>query len=319
MVTSIVNIPFFEQLADAKHVLIAGCGGGFDIYSGLPLALALRRDKRRVTLANLTFAAPRQAAGAELITDALSLIDASVKPDRPYFPEWYLARWLRDNGHPDAIYCFERTGVQPLREAYETLIEREGIDAVVLVDGGTDSLMRGDEASLATPHEDISTMLALEEVALPRMLICLGFGVDTYHGVCHAQFLENTADLARAGAFLGTFSLLSQQEEGRAYLDAVRFATEQEPHRPSIVNTSIAAAVHGHFGDHHSTERTAGSKLFINPLMGIYWCYELGAVIERILYKELIVDTETFSELLRIIEVYRKSLDIVRPRTIIPV
>ena len=53
--------------------------------------------------------------------------------------------------------------------------------------------------------------------------------------------------------------------------------------------------------------------------MGVYWCYELGAVIERVLYKELIRDTQTFSELLMIIEVYRKSLDIVRPRSIIPV
>ena len=31
----------FAALAPARRVLIAGAGGGFDVYAGLPLALAL--------------------------------------------------------------------------------------------------------------------------------------------------------------------------------------------------------------------------------------------------------------------------------------
>ncbi|GAA1513767.1 hypothetical protein GCM10009827_030450 [Dactylosporangium maewongense] len=34
--------PLFAALAGARSVLVAGAGGGFDVYAGLPLALALR-------------------------------------------------------------------------------------------------------------------------------------------------------------------------------------------------------------------------------------------------------------------------------------
>ena len=44
------------------------------------------------------------------------------------------------------MYAFPRAGVQPLRAAYQALVDHLGIDAIVLVDGGTDILMRGDEA-----------------------------------------------------------------------------------------------------------------------------------------------------------------------------
>jgi hypothetical protein len=315
---TLAELPLFAALASSERILVAGCGGGFDVYCGVPLALALRRLGKTVTFANLTFANPRSAVGAEVVCEALTRIDATMGSVTPYFPEWYLACWLRDRGEPHDVYCFDRTGVVPLRAAYETLIARERIDAVVVVDGGTDSLMRGDEAGLGTPHEDVATLLALEAVDLPRFLVCLGFGVDAFHGVCHAQFLENTAALSKVGAFLGTFSLLAQQEEGRAYLDLVRFASDQEPTTQSIVNTSVAAAVEGHFGDHHPTERTRGSELFINPLMAIHWCYELAAVVERVLYKDAVANTETFGDLVRIVDGLRRSMEGRRPRRAIP-
>ncbi|MEV0128794.1 tetratricopeptide repeat protein [Dactylosporangium sp. NPDC050688] len=40
------RLPFFEALGDAQRVLIAGAGGGFDVYAGLPLALSLMHEGR---------------------------------------------------------------------------------------------------------------------------------------------------------------------------------------------------------------------------------------------------------------------------------
>ncbi|WP_344507536.1 hypothetical protein [Dactylosporangium maewongense] len=47
--------PLFAALAPARNVLIAGAGGGFDVYAGLPLALALWEGGTRVHLASLSF------------------------------------------------------------------------------------------------------------------------------------------------------------------------------------------------------------------------------------------------------------------------
>jgi hypothetical protein len=46
--------PLFAALAPARSVLIAGAGGGFDVYAGLPLALALWHSGVQVHLANLS-------------------------------------------------------------------------------------------------------------------------------------------------------------------------------------------------------------------------------------------------------------------------
>jgi hypothetical protein len=51
-------------------------------------------------------------------------------------------------------------GVRPLRAAYAKLAEHLDLDAVVLVDGGTDILMRGDEAGLGTPADDMTSLAA---------------------------------------------------------------------------------------------------------------------------------------------------------------
>jgi len=217
------------------------------------------------------------------------------------------------------VYALEKVGVAPLRRAWQALVERVDADAVVLVDGGTDILMRGDESGLGTPAEDMVSLAAVSglEVA-ERLIVCLGFGIDTFHGVCHAHFLENVAALARTGGFLGAFSLLRAMPEASAFLEAVAYAQERTPERPSIVNGSIAAAVEGRFGDVPiGTERTAKSELFINPLMTLYFAFDLAAVAKASLYLPMLEGTESIFEVQARIEGFRKGIAI-RPHRPIP-
>lgn len=55
----------FQRLHGAKHVLLAGAGGGFDVYAALPLAIVLADAGSRVSLANLSFA-PLDALGLDV-------------------------------------------------------------------------------------------------------------------------------------------------------------------------------------------------------------------------------------------------------------
>ena len=48
-------VPFTDRLRESKRVLIAGAGGGFDVFAGLPLYFALQRAGKHVELANLSF------------------------------------------------------------------------------------------------------------------------------------------------------------------------------------------------------------------------------------------------------------------------
>jgi hypothetical protein len=289
---SLATPPLFTALAEARNVLIAGAGGGFDIYAGLPLALALRHAGVQVHLANLSF------SELELI-DAESWAEpnvAAVTPDTTspdwYFPERALAQWLAAQGQPATVYAFPPLGAQPLRAAYQYLIEQLTIDAVVLVDGGTDILLRGDESDLGTPVEDITSLAAVAALDLPvKLVTCLGFGIDAYHGVNHVQVLENIAALDRAGGYLGALSIPGSSREAVLYRDAVAHAQAATPDRPSIVNGQIAAATSGAFGDVQFTRRTSGSTLFVNPLMAMYFTVDLDKLAARCLYLDRIEST----------------------------
>ncbi|MFI9252820.1 DUF1152 domain-containing protein [Streptomyces sp. NPDC053069] len=312
---------FFTRLRTAGRVLVAGAGGGFDVYAGLPLALALRSAGAEVHLASLSFS---DLFGLDLDSWVAEDV-AAIRPDTPlrgdYFPERALARWLQSQDLPDTVYAFPRTGVRPLRAAYRALLEHlGGVDAVVLVDGGTDILMRGDEHGLGTPEEDMASLAAvagLDEVT-HRLVACVGFGVDAYHGVNHSLALENLAALDRVGGYLGAFSLPRESVEGAAYLDAVAHAQRSHASHPSIVHGSIAAAVRGEFGDVRFTERTRGSELFVNPLMTLYFCVDLPALARANLYLDRLEDTVLMRQISSAISGFREELPRQRPPRAFP-
>ncbi|MBL8679595.1 MAG: DUF1152 domain-containing protein [Myxococcales bacterium] len=314
---SLAHLPIFERLSNAQNVLIAGAGGGFDVFAGLPLALALRSQGKRVRFANLSFTY-LGGTNATRLDRVLYEVRPNTRGEDKYFPERALAQWLEARGEDASVFALEKVGVRPMREAYARLAEWFALDAVVLVDGGTDILMRGDEAGLGTPAEDMVSLSAAAALSVPTKLVaCLGFGIDAFHGVSHGNFLENVAELTTEGGFLGAFSLLPSMAEGRAFLDAVSFAQSRTPGRPSIVNGSIAAALEGRFGDVQFTERTSGSELFINPLMSMYWAFELDAIARRSLYLPLLEDTEDIFDVSARIEAFRRSVKR-RPRVAIP-
>lgn len=258
-----LTIPLLAELQQAERVLIAGAGGGFDVFSGLPLYYALRDEGKAAFLANFSFSF--LPPGGERLAPAVLTVTTETPLLVDYFPERHLADWLATTGEPAPVYAFERTGVLGLREAYQALIAHLQIDTLVLVDGGTDSLMRGDEAGLGTPGEDMASIVAASRLDLPRkLLVCLGFGVDSYHGVGNGDTLEAIAELTRQGAYLGALSLLDGLPAVQRYRAATEYVIAQMPGDESIVCTSILSALLGHYGDHHATARTARSELWIN-------------------------------------------------------
>ncbi len=307
----LARLPFFDALEGADSVLLAGAGGGYDIFAGLPLYFALKGAGKTVHLANLSFSRIDICDGRH-VGEAVVEVTRETKGGTGYFPERYLSEWFYEaQGESVPVYCFSRAGARPVASAYRGLVaELGGVDALVLVDGGTDSLMRGDEQGLGTPEEDAVSLFAadrLESVPV-KLLCCIGFGVDTFHGVSHAHFLESVAALAKDGAFLGAWSLLSGMPEVAAYRAAADYVHDKMFHHPSIVNSSVLSAAEGRFGDYHATHRTEGSELFINALMSLYWAFDLTAVARRNLYLDLLVGTEDLVDIWNTLAMFRAGV-----------
>lgn len=318
---SLHQIPIFEKLKDSKSILLAGIGGGFDIYSGIPLYFSLRKQGKKVTLANFSFTWLSETTSEKVFPYCYKIRSGdSDLSGRNYFPEKYLKLWFGLQGEDVNIYGFEKTGVNPLRDAYKFLIKKHDIDTVVLVDGGTDSLMFGDEDGLGTPQEDICSMAAVYRSGTKQQfLLNVGFGVDHFHGVSHFRFLENVADIAKDDGYLGLFQLTKEMEEAKKYASAIQFANEKMKDMESIVSNSIVSALEGQYGDYHRTLRTKGSELWINPLMTIYWCFDLRAVIKKIKYYDWIKDVNTMGEFNGQLFKFRNELKSLRKKKNLPI
>ena len=302
-VWSIATPRIFQLLSPSKTVLVAGCGGGYDVTSGLPLYFALKAQGKKVLLANLTFTHIRTKASnskSQYCNKCVKVthdMEAGKDARDPYFPEFYLSQWFWEKFEERVpVFTFERdVGVAQLNEAYSKICSDHGVDAIVLVDGGTDSLMFGTEEKLGTPVEDQTSIVAVDSVAgVSKFLVAVGFGVDSFHGVSHGLFLENVATLEKDGGYFGSFSIPAKSVEGGLYLEGYQAIAQHM--QPSIVCASITDAMQGHFGNHHSTERTGNSKLFINPLMPIYWTFDLQKLVAKIPYAPALRPTANYTD-----------------------
>ena len=303
-----LNIPVLDELASCRNLLIAGVGGGFDIFCGLPIYFELTRRGHTPHLANFSFAQVKHVQHGIRLSETLVGITAEPPQVYPYFPEFHLARWLDEQRHePTTVWCFHKTGVAPLLDNYRLLIEHLSIDGILLVDGGVDSLIRGDEAEKGTLIEDAISLCAVDELTdvRTRLLACVALGAE--RDLTHAHVLENVAALTHGGGFLGACALVPQMESYRAFEEAVLYVQGQPQHDTSVINSSLISAVRGHYGDYHLTGRTEGSRLWISPLMSLYWFFDLEAVARRSLFLTQLRDTLTFRDAWTVVMNFTRS------------
>lgn len=307
-----LNLPHITPLTEAHSVLIAGMGGGFDVFCGLPIRHALREAGKTVHLANLSFTDLKFVKGTVSLAPGVVGVNAESRTVLQYVPELHLARHLRDTeGEAALMWCFGgdvELAARPLLRSYQALLEHLKPDVLLLIDGGVDSLMRGDEAEVGTIFEDSVSLAAVAQLSadIPQYLACLGMGAE--NDITYAHVLENIAALAGNGGLLGTCSLIRQMDSYQAYEKAVKYVHAQKFQEPSVIQSSVVSAVQGHFGDYHATERTRKSRLHISPLMPIYWFFDAPTVIAQSLVVPHLLSNETRREAMQSFALARSSL-----------
>jgi len=296
-----LNLPITHLLEESQNILIAGAGGGFDIYSGLPLYFHLHELGKTVHLANYSFT---PFSTAKIVSEPIEeietlLLGARGALTRPfsYFPEGHLAQWfLEHEGREEIIWMLPNEGPEVLSAVYKHLVKKLNIDTLILVDGGVDSLMRGDEKAPGSLLEDTISLVATEGLDVKlKILATIGFGTEVEEGDCHHHALENIAALTKEGAFYGACALTHQMDVFTKFEAACRFAWEgpEEEHRStSHISTRIIPAAQGEFGDFrmYADSRT---KVFISPLMNLYWFFDAQKVLDRSLLAEHLRGTLT--------------------------
>jgi hypothetical protein len=275
-----LNLPILDKLTNSQNILIAGAGGGFDVFVGLPIYWTLKALGKTVHLANYSFSemslVKHVSEPIVLIEDDLIGARGKVSRPLPYYPEGYLAHWFQEICNEDVtIWMFSHPGVVQLTESYKRLIDHlGGIDALILVDGGVDSIMHGDEDNPATMIEDSITLCAINSLDIPvKILGCLGFGTEMIDGMSHVHALENIATLAKEAAFFGSCALTPQMQVFQMYEAALRYVWDQPFHQKSHISTQVIPAVRGETGNYHMYEDEDFAqrvRVYLSPLMSLY-------------------------------------------------
>ena len=307
--------PVLRALGGARRVLLAGCGGGYDVLGAVPLRHALREAKIDVELASLSFCYLNGLDRARQDEHAPNLyaVPGSAGTEDKYCPEAHLARFLdgEDVG-THIVWSFDKTGVQPLARAYRTLVERLSIDAIILVDGGIDALLRGDETSLGTPSEDLASLAAVTSLNVPVVLACLGMTAELRDGIAHAQVFERIAELSRESGYLGASALVAGTPACDVYLRAVDAVfAGQTTQKQSHVHEVITRAVRGEFGEPQA-------HVWLSALASMFWFFDARVVARTHCFLDTLHETESIWDVAARIEGARKSLPI-KSRSQIPI
>ena len=98
------ELPLFRYLEGAEKILLAGAGGGFDVFSGLPLYFALKARGKNVSLASLSFSnldgvdGPRLAPGVAEVSACCTRVRARLSAPSPPRAWWSVS----ETGTPSA-------------------------------------------------------------------------------------------------------------------------------------------------------------------------------------------------------------------------
>jgi hypothetical protein len=284
------------------------------VLGAVPLLHQLRGHQVDVELASLSFAYLNGLDGArqDPAVPNLYAVTATAATERAYCPEAWLAKFLdAEHGTPHTVWSFDKTGVRPLVRAYRALVERLQIDAIVLVDGGIDAVLRGDETSLGTPSEDLASLAAATQLGIPVALACVGLSSELRDGIVHAQVFERIAELARANAYLGASAVVAGTPACDLYLRAVDFVFAGQQHQKrSHVHAVITRAIRGEFG-------APQPHVWLSALASMYWLFDAHEVARTHLFLDGLHGTDSIWEVAARVEAARKSLAI-RERSTIP-
>lgn len=239
-----------------------------------------------------------------------------------YCPELGLVTFLDAEYPASAPHCvyayYARAFTVPaLKTLYERLCDEHEVDAIVAVDGGSDSLMAGDESGLGDPIEDavsvatIATMTPSRRPLLSRLLVAIGVGCDRFNGVSDAATLRAMAELTAAGGSRGAMLLEPTSPLVQAYRRFTETANNLHSFR-SLINTTVLEASYGAYGSEKVPEplllRVRPGQLFIWPLMAMHFAFTIQSVFQRNLYAVKLLSCRSVEESYVALATFRQSL-----------
>ena len=336
--TSSTFVPDYIRLIenpDIKTVFVTGCGGGFDFIHSMTLHSELLRMGKKVVFGSFSFGDPSDIKGGKEFwrgtrgesTSSSSpafevtavLCDATCKGSDHYEPEVGLCSFLDTEfpvNAPHSCYAYSARSftVPLLKSLYGKIFTEHEVDAIVMFDGGSDSLMVGSEAGLGDPIEDAVSIAAAATIDFPRLkeriVIAVGLGCDRFNQVSDAATLRAIGELTAVRGFLGCASLHAGTQPHTIYKKCIEHLQGRANFR-SVIANSIVASGEGGSGFNVPEElrrRIPHGTLYLWPLMCMHWAFSITAVYNRSLLAPLLLESPSIDEMYTVLRQLRSRL-----------
>jgi len=297
-----LNIPvqLLDVIDKKENILLAGIGGDFDVLGAMPLYYTLKARNKKVHLSNFgstDFKSVAESSSPIVINPDLIAATATIKNPIAHFPEGYLSEWFKIMFQEDIpIWMFKKVGVIPLRLNYEHLIKELGIDMIILIDSGMDSLNTGVEEGCGTLLSDSITIAALSQInGIDKIVVTTGFATEIEQEICNLSVLRNIAAAIKNEAYFGCCSMTKNMVSYKMYEKAcVHVFNENE--KTSPVHRRIIPSIEGEFGNFHATNEDVGLEICVSPLMSIMWFFNFQTLTLTNKLISYLLETITFDD-----------------------
>jgi hypothetical protein len=327
-----------------QTILIVGCGGGFDFVHSLLFYNELIALGKKIVVGSYSFGDPRDISGEEAEhvfgegKSSVFKVTSKCSGSPSYCPEIGFCSILDEiqpQFSPHYIYAYNARAftVSALSAFYSKLVADHNVDAIIVVDGGSDSLMRGDENELGDPVEDAVSVRAVASLCcslsafqdshlnsstschkILGILMAIGVGCDRFNFVSDASSFRAIAEITSLGGFLGATSIERSSDGLNMYREGLNRIYELQSMR-SVLAGSIVSSAMGCYGSEGSLpplpidfgSRLSG-ELYLWPIMSLIWMFDVTVVSQRSYLCDWVESAEDQSMAQRIINRERKKL-----------
>ncbi len=238
-----------------------------------PIVDELREAGHRVFFSNYSFSDVKRGTP---FCESCFRVDEQLPIERTtYYPEVSFAAWYHQINHH------------------------------LMIDGGVDSIFRGDEFDIASPVEDTISLIAAQSASSlqSKILILSAFGSEGVgKSVSHAEVLQCLSRFIAQSKLRGISSILNNPRAAHRFADMARYLRESVCSEDwnNIVN-SIDASLVGAFGDTVVTSRTNRLPIWVSPLTSLLWFLDLEAVALDKLFYSTYVELQHFDDIMNAI------------------
>lgn len=294
-----------------QNIIIAGCGGGYDLFGGLPLFYLLKHIANHIVFTNYSFTSITvlnqyglQCANNLYLIKPTVLLNLNDNHLNTYFPEAYVAYHLNVDvyalSHPTTIY--------DLIEAYQIIISNmQYIDKLFLIDGGCDVLLTGKEIGLGTPVIDMMHLKAIQNLNIrSKYILAVGVNIDIADGVDLGDLNQRLTTLKNNGTLINQQLWSLNQPEIRFYRDIVKQSLPQL----TIVHSLVVATLEGHRGYYtppHLISRITISKIDLTDQTCSEYLFDLNQIAKDVEYLDQLESIMNNQQVNNLINKYRQN------------